>query len=70
MDAKQIAGMGRCGNTGKIDNCVISVHVSYVVGDGGAQVAVDMLGHDQCPLLLLENWAEYVKPVVNTWRSV
>ena len=22
-----------CGNTGKIDNCVVSVHVSYVVGD-------------------------------------
>jgi SRSO17 transposase len=39
-----------CGNTGKIDNCVVSVHVSYVVGDFHAILDSDVY--------LPQEWAE------------
>ena len=34
-EGKHTAGVKRqwCGNTGKVDNCVVSVHTGYVAGD-------------------------------------
>ena len=46
------AGVGRqwCGNTGKVDNCVVGVHLSYVVGDFQCLLDSD--------LFLPKQWAE------------
>ncbi len=49
---KHTAGVKRqwCGNTGKVDNCVVSVHTGYVVGDFHCLLDSDVY--------LPEDWAD------------
>src|SRR5439155_9528252 len=50
----QTAGVNRqyCGNTGKIDNCVMTVHLTYTSFDGGFRTMVDS------DLYLPQSWHE------------
>lgn len=50
----QTAGVNRqyCGNTGKIDNCVMTVHLTYTSFDGGFRTMIDS------DLYLPQSWHE------------